>query len=298
MSNALQPIQEPNAIGGDAQRKFVVSDFEFGKKLGQGRFGTVFLGREKKNNFILAIKRINNITLTSDQTLLQMKREIELQYYLLHKNILLLYGFFDDLNHVYILLEACPAGTLFRALKLNGGLNVPRATYVVDCVADALNYCHDRHVIHRDVKPENILLTEEFVPKLADFGWAVCTEKKNRETYCGTPHYLSPEMLNSDNNHAHTFKIDNWALGVLYYECLTSQTPFYSKDKTMTFHNIKCARIRQHKHITAGVLNVITGLLTVDVEKRSELNDFRNDKFIRGQVEEYNTNMSVRRAAK
>uniref|UniRef100_A0A7E4W0E9 Aurora kinase n=1 Tax=Panagrellus redivivus TaxID=6233 RepID=A0A7E4W0E9_PANRE len=304
MSNVLQPIKEPNAVmqpSGDAQQKkksFVPSDFDFGKKLGQGRFGTVFLGREKKNNFTLAIKVMYKTMLTHDQTLLQMKREIELQYFLLHKNILILYGFFDDLNHVYILLEACQLGSLFKILRDNKCLTVHRATYVIDCMADALNYCHVRHVIHRDIKPENILLTEQFEPKLADFGWAVHAVSTSRETLCGTPDYLSPEMLNSDNNHAHTFKIDNWAIGVLYYECLTGQTPFYSKDQTMTFRNIQHARIQPHSKIPEGAMNVIRGLLTIDVEKRSELNDVRNDEFIRGQVEKYNTNMSIRRGAK
>uniref|UniRef100_A0A7E4V067 Aurora kinase n=1 Tax=Panagrellus redivivus TaxID=6233 RepID=A0A7E4V067_PANRE len=305
MSSKLQLTQKTNGTsqpGGDVQPKkktFAESDFEFGKnRLGQGRFGSVFPAREKKNNFPVAIKVMFKNMLTNDQTLLQLKREIELQYYLLHKNILTLYGFFDDHDHVYIVLELCQLGSLFKVIKKYVKLTLHRATYVIDCMADALNYCHARHVIHRDIKPENVLLTEKFVPKLADFGWAVHAVSSSRQTLCGTPDYLSPEMLNTDNNHSHTYKIDNWAIGVLYYECLTGQTPFYSKDQTMTFRNIQRANIKPHADVPEAAMNVIKGLLTIDVQKRSELKDVRDNKFVREQVEKYNSNMSARVAAK
>uniref|UniRef100_A0A7E4UZB1 Aurora kinase n=1 Tax=Panagrellus redivivus TaxID=6233 RepID=A0A7E4UZB1_PANRE len=276
----------------------VAADFEFEKMLGKGGFGTVHLCREMKTNKTLAIKMVQKSKLTNAQALVQMQREIELQDSLRHNHILLLLGYFDDPQHVYILLEACQLGSLYRYVRKHKGLSLHRATYVIDCMADALNYCHIRRVIHRDVKPENVLLTEQFEPKLADFGWAVRSEKKTQETLCGTPDYLSPEMLNSSKNHAHTYKVDNWALGVLYYECLSDRAPFHGKDQEMTFQNIEHARIQQNSKIPADAMKIIKGLLTIDVKKRSELNDVRDDQFIRFQVEKYNSNKSVRRDAK
>uniref|UniRef100_A0A7E4ZZY9 Aurora kinase n=1 Tax=Panagrellus redivivus TaxID=6233 RepID=A0A7E4ZZY9_PANRE len=237
----------------------VRSDFEIGKMLGKGGFGTVYLCREIKTNKTMAIKEVKKSKLTNEQALQQLKREIQCQHSLRHNHILQLHDYFDDLQHVYILLEACQLGSLYRFVRKHDGLSLHRATYVIDCMADALNYCHIRHVIHRDIKPENILLTEEFVPKLADFGWAVRTEKKTQETMCGTPDYLSPEMLNSRNKHAHTFKVDNWAIGVLYYECLAGRAPFSGKDQATTFRNIEAARIHSHSKIPDDAMKIIKG---------------------------------------
>ena len=92
----------------------------------------------------------------------------------------------------------------------------------------ALSYMDERHVVHRDIKLENILLDNNFHPKLADFGWCVHTINDLRSTFCGTVLYLPPEMVRKDS---YCSKIDVWSLGVLLYELSVGRTPFEGSDQ-------------------------------------------------------------------
>lgn len=100
---------------------------------------------------------------------------------------------------------------------------------------DALKYCHSKKVIHRDIKPENILLGYHGELKIADFGWSVHAPSSRRETMCGTPDYLPPEMILYK---AYDEKVDLWCLGVLAYEFLCGKPPFEDKDFTACCHRI------------------------------------------------------------
>lgn len=103
-------------------------------------------------------------------------------------------------------------------------------------MADALKYCHSKKVIHRDIKPENLLLGSKKELKIADFGWSVHAPSSRRETLCGTLDYLPPEMV-SGGTHDH--KVDLWGIGVLCYECLAGNPPFFSLTYDQTYTNIK-----------------------------------------------------------
>jgi serine/threonine protein kinase len=90
---------------------------------------------------------------------------------------------------------------------------------------DALIYLHSKNIIHRDIKPENILLTDDNTIKLTDFGWSIHNMSKKRDTFCGTPDYLCPEMILKKD---YDYMVDNWCLGVLAYELVAGSAPFFS----------------------------------------------------------------------
>uniref|UniRef100_A0A673GZL3 non-specific serine/threonine protein kinase n=1 Tax=Sinocyclocheilus rhinocerous TaxID=307959 RepID=A0A673GZL3_9TELE len=176
-------------------KNIFLENFDIGRALGKGKFGSVYLARERQTKFILALKVLFKKQLEKAGVEHQLRREVEIQSHLRHPNILRLYGYFHDTARVYLILEFAPKGELYGELQRCGTFDDQRsATYVME-LADALSYCHSKNVIHRDIKPENLLLGSNGELKIADFGWSVHTPSSRRSTLCGTLDYLPPEMI-------------------------------------------------------------------------------------------------------
>jgi serine/threonine protein kinase len=170
----------PACATGDAEnnelkekKEWTINDFEVGRLLGKGRFGSVFIAKENNSSFVVALKVLFKKDIKEHGSPIQLKREVELQFHLRHKNILRLYGYFHDESRVYLVLEYGKGGSLYNLLKKYRILSYHRTGRVVNQLCDALIYCHERNVIHRDLKPENVMIVEPFIVKLGDFGWAV-----------------------------------------------------------------------------------------------------------------------------
>ncbi|KAF9679881.1 hypothetical protein SADUNF_Sadunf06G0061700 [Salix dunnii] len=216
------------------QRGWSIADFEIGKPLGRGKFGRVYVAREAKSKYIVALKVIFKEQIDKYNIHHQLKREMEIQTSLSHPNILRLYGWFHDEQRVFMILEYAHGGELFKELRKCGYLSEKKAATYVASLANALAYCHEKDVIHRDIKPENLLLDHEGRLKIADFGWSVQSRSK-RHTMCGTLDYLAPEMV---ENKAHDYAVDNWTLGILCYEFLYGAPPFEAESQRDTFRRI------------------------------------------------------------
>ncbi|PXF43479.1 Aurora kinase A [Gracilariopsis chorda] len=201
-----------------------------GRPLGKGKYGSVYLAREKRSKYIVALKVLFKEQLLKSKVEHQLRREIEIQSHLRHPNILRLFGFFYDDNRVFLILEYAAKGELYKHLRMHT-FDERRAACYAACVAHALGYCHSKHVIHRDIKPENILLGINGEIKIADFGWSVHAPSDRRDTMCGTLDYIPPEMI---LNRSHDHAVDQWALGVLVYEFILGRAPFEAGDKDQT----------------------------------------------------------------
>jgi aurora kinase len=143
-----------------AGKRWSVWDFEIGKPLGHGKFGNVYLAREKQSKYVVALKVLFKSQLLKSRVEHQLRREIEIQSHLRHPNILRLFGYFYDEERVYLILEYAARGEMYKELQSAEGKHFGEAraaTYIRD-LAGALEYCHERHVIHRDIKPENLLI--------------------------------------------------------------------------------------------------------------------------------------------
>ncbi|KAL7985625.1 hypothetical protein Chor_004195 [Crotalus horridus] len=228
-TNNVPDSQLPRKIWG-------TGDFEFGKPLGKGRFGAVYLAREKKTHFILALKVIFKSVLEKAQMEHQLRREIEILSHLRHPNILRMYNYFHDKTRIFLMLEYAPGGELYKELQKNNRFDDNRTATYIEEIADALMYCHAQKVIHRDIKPENLLLGLRGELKLADFGWSVHTLSLRRTTLCGTTDYLAPEMIEGS---PHDENVDVWCVGILCYECLAGYAPFEAPTRMETFRRIK-----------------------------------------------------------
>lgn len=179
------------------KRIWCLADFDIGRALGRGKFGNVYLAREKQTMFVVALKVLFKKHIKSLNVEHQVRREIEIQAHLRHPNILRLYGYFHDDDRIYMILEYAPRGTLYMAQqKMPEKRFSEKDTAVfIHSLASALIYLHDKKVIHRDLKPENLLLGFNNQLKIADFGWSVIEQTSKRTTICGTLDYLPPEMV-------------------------------------------------------------------------------------------------------
>lgn len=249
---------------------WTLSDFDIGKPLGKGKFGNVYLAREKKSKFIVALKVLFKTAIKKADIEHQVRREIEIQTHLRHPNILKMYGYFHDDSRVYLILEYAPGGACYKELQsqLNKRFDEKRtATYIAQ-LAGALKYCHTKKVIHRDIKPENLLLGTKGELKIADFGWSVHAPSSRRSTLCGTVDYLPPEMVQGK---MHNERVDLWSLGVLCYEFLVGTPPFEAKTYEETYRRISKAIYTFPDFVPEGARDLIGKLLVINADDRLEL---------------------------
>lgn len=201
--------------------------FEIGKPLGKGKFGRVYLAKERSSGFVCALKVLHKSELQQGGVQKQVRREIEIQSNLRHPNVLRLYGHFHDSKRIFLILEFAGRGELYKHLRKEHRFPEWKAAQYIVQMAAALKYLHKKHVMHRDIKPENILVGIHGEIKISDFGWSVHAPNNRRQTMCGTLDYLPPEMLKpgSQDNY-YSEKVDLWSLGVLTYEFLVGEAPF------------------------------------------------------------------------
>lgn len=210
-----------------APRQFHLGMFEVGKPLGKGKFGRVYLAKERSSGFICALKVLHKHEIQQGKVEKQVRREIEIQSNLAHPNILRLYGHFHDAKRIFLILEFAGKGELYKHLRREQRFPEWKAAQYIAQMAAALKYLHKKHVMHRDIKPENILVGIHGEIKISDFGWSVHAPNNRRATMCGTLDYLPPEMLKGGSkDNFYNEKVDLWSLGVLTYEFLVGEAPF------------------------------------------------------------------------
>lgn len=208
-------------------KQFHLGLFEIGKPLGKGKFGRVYMAREREHGFVCALKVLDKKELQAGRVEKQVRREIEIQSNMRHPNILQLYGHFHDSRRIFLILEFAGRGELYKHLRRERRFPEWRAAQYVAQMATALRYMHRKNIIHRDIKPENILVGIHGEVKLSDFGWSVHTPGNRRKTYCGTLDYLPPEMVvPRAADQSYDSRVDIWSLGVLTYEFLVGEAPF------------------------------------------------------------------------
>ncbi|KAL4778706.1 kinase-like domain-containing protein [Aspergillus varians] len=262
---------------------FHLGMFEIGRALGKGKFGRVYLARERQSNFVCALKVLNKNEIQNGRIEKQVSREIEIQRNLRHPNILRLYGHFHDSKRIVLILEYAGKGELYKRLQKQKGGCFPEeqsAQYIAQ-MGSALRYLHGKHVIHRDIKPENILIGMHGELKMSDFGWSVHTPGGSRRmTKCGTLDYLPPEMVDPRREgRAYDEKVDLWSLGVLMYEFLVGRAPF-EDTPALTQKRIAKGDMAVPESVSAEARDLIKRLLIVEPTQRISLEKVQQHPWI------------------
>ena len=171
-----------------------------------------------------------------------------------HPNIVQMYTYFENPENIYLVMELGGDHLYNKLKKVKVFPEEIAAKYFWDATS-AVAYLHGLSppIIHRDIKPENLLINDDNTLKMADFGWSNLKSNTKNNTYCGTPDYLAPEMV---NDLGHNEKLDIWTLGVLLFELLTGSAPFTPvnlRDKNQKMRqleeNIKGLKYKIHAHV-------------------------------------------------
>ncbi|KAF2275642.1 serine/threonine-protein kinase 12 [Westerdykella ornata] len=254
--------------------------FEIGKPLGKGKFGRVYLAKERSSGFVCALKVLHKSELQQGKVEKQVRREIEIQSHLAHPNILRLFGHFHDAKRIFLILEFAGKGELYKHLRREQRFPEWKAAQYIAQMAAALKYLHRKHVMHRDIKPENILVGIHGEIKISDFGWSVHAPNNRRNTMCGTLDYLPPEMLRGGGkDNFYTEKVDLWSLGVLTYEFLVGEAPF-EDSQVMTQRKIVRGDYTVPSFVSSEAKDLIKKLLVLDPEKRISLEEVETHPWI------------------
>ncbi|KAI9357615.1 kinase-like domain-containing protein [Zopfochytrium polystomum] len=249
-----------------------VGNYAIGKTVGEGSFGKVKLGIHKLTGQEVAIKVVDKMHAPS------VVREIETWRYLHHPNIAQLYEVLTTESKIYMVTEYCPGGEAFDYICSQGRLDdrAAETRRIFRQVVDAVGYCHTKNFVHRDLKLENILLTEELQVKVIDFGFTrQYNEKKLLDTYCGSSAYAAPGKKYSGP------EADIWSLGVILYTLVCGYLPFDDENDIVVHKKITDLDYEFPSFLNPLTIDLISRILVLNASERVSINDILSHPWFR-----------------
>jgi len=269
--------------------------YTLGDELGRGRFSVVNSAINVKEGRGYAVKVVENKSLTDEENLEALETEIEILRKLDHPHIVSLKEVVVSTEDTYIVMELLSGGELFNRIVDKGPFPEAEAANLFAQILLSMEYLHSLSIVHRDVKPENILYLSSGADqiKLIDFGYAgVWTPEKPLTGLCGTPDYVAPEVLSwyddEDNGTPYGKGSDLWSLGVLLYVILSGCSPFSADEEEAILELVAQAKYEFHEaewaNITPDAKDLISKLLIVDPEKRLTMEQLLNHAWLKDAV--------------
>ncbi|XP_067377023.1 serine/threonine-protein kinase ULK1a isoform X2 [Channa argus] len=268
-----------------------VGKFEFNRKdlIGHGAFAVVFKGRHKeKRDLEVAVKCISKKNLAKSQSLLG--KEIKILKELQHENIVRLLDYQEKGGCVYLVMEYCTGGDLAEYLHSKGTLSEDTIRVFVQQIARAMKVLQSKGILHRDLKPQNILLCHaegrksnsiNTCIKIADFGFARHLQTNTMAaTLCGSPMYMAPEVIMSQNYDA---KADLWSIGTIVYQCLTGKAPFHAstpQELRLFYETNRTLLPSIPKETSSNLRHLLVGLLQRNHKERISFDEFFHHPFL------------------
>ena len=207
--------------------KMIAERYQIIKSLGEGGMADVYLAVDTILNREVAIKMLRGELSNDPVTLLRFQREANAASKLNHPNVVQVYDVGEYEGRHYIVMEHVRGRTLKQLIQLRGALHKEEAVNIMKQVVSAVQHAHEHHIIHRDIKPQNIMIKDDGTVKITDFGIALAhdaVQLTQSDSVLGSAHYLAPETTRGEPA---TNQIDIYALGIVFYELLSGDVPFH-----------------------------------------------------------------------
>ena len=263
--------------------------YHLGLSLGQGEEGTLRKAIHKITGHARTIKIIKK----KDQEITQFENEVKILSKLSHPNIVQIFEYFEDNTNFYIVSEFCPGGELFEKISEKGQFSEKDAAFILKQILSAVWYLHQNEIVHRDLRPENILLdnkTDKPTIKLVDFGLGMVYNviflarfynSRISNKIKGSPYYTSPEAING----VYDYKSDIWSIGVIFYVLLCGNPPFIGENNLDVIKAIKKGKYefpsKEWCSVSEEAKDLIKNMLNVDKSLRFSAESCLSHKFFK-----------------
>jgi MAP/microtubule affinity-regulating kinase len=255
-----------------------IGNYVFQKTVGEGNFAKVKLAKHKLTGVEVAIKIIDK-TRIDEKKLGKLYREVKIMKLLNHPYIVKLFEVIETKNTLFLVMEYSSGGELYDYLVVHGRMKEKEARVKFRQILAAVNYCHNKRVIHRDLKAENLLLDENFDIKIADFGFSNYYDPESKlDTFCGSPPYAAPELFQGKRYTGP--EVDIWSLGVILYVLTTGCLPFDGKNLQEMRESVCRGKYRIPFYLSDSCEKLLRKFLIRDPTKRASLEMLIDDPWI------------------
>lgn len=255
-----------------------VGNYRLMKTIGKGNFAKVKLGQHRQTGREVAIKIIDKTQL-NPTSLQKLFREVRIMKILNHPNIVKLFEVIETEKTLYLVMEYASGGEVFDYLVAHGRMKEKEARAKFRQIVSAVQYCHQKHIVHRDLKAENLLLDADMNIKIADFGFSnEFTVGGKLDTFCGSPPYAAPELFQGKKYDGP--EVDVWSLGVILYTLVSGSLPFDGQNLKELRERVLRGKYRIPFYMSTDCENLLKRFLVLNPGKRGTLEQIMKDRWI------------------
>ncbi|XP_063470015.1 serine/threonine-protein kinase MARK1 isoform X10 [Symphalangus syndactylus] len=267
-----------NSITSATDEQPHIGNYRLQKTIGKGNFAKVKLARHVLTGREVAVKIIDKTQL-NPTSLQKLFREVRIMKILNHPNIVKLFEVIETEKTLYLVMEYASGGEVFDYLVAHGRMKEKEARAKFRQIVSAVQYCHQKCIVHRDLKAENLLLDGDMNIKIADFGFSnEFTVGNKLDTFCGSPPYAAPELFQGKKYDGP--EVDVWSLGVILYTLVSGSLPFDGQNLKELRERVLRGKYRIPFYMSTDCENLLKKLLVLNPIKRGSLEQIMKDRWM------------------